>query len=46
MPFDTENCVKFDSNYLRGYTSEKRDMNVKDIEPLATKQIHDISRIT
>ena len=45
MPFDTENCVKFDSNYLRGYTSEKRDMNVKDIEPLATKQIHDISRI-
>jgi hypothetical protein len=24
MPFDTENCVKWNANYLKGYTSEKR----------------------
>ena len=24
LPFDTENCVAYDSNYLKGYTSEKR----------------------
>lgn len=23
MPFDTENCVEWDSNYIKGYTSEK-----------------------
>ena len=44
MPFDTENCVKYDSNYLRGFTSEKRDMNVSELKPLVTKQLEDISR--
>ena len=28
MPFDTENCVKWDSNYLKGFSSEKRDVNI------------------
>ena len=27
MPFDTENCVKWNANYIKGYTSEKRDVN-------------------
>lgn len=44
MPFDTENCMKYDSNYLRGFTSEKRDMNVSELKPLVTKQLEDISR--
>ena len=24
MPFDTENCVKYNANYLRGYTFRKK----------------------
>ncbi len=34
MPFDLENCVKYDSNYLKGYTSEKRDINISQLEPI------------
>ena len=44
MPFDTENCVKYDSNYLKGFTSEKRDVNIDDLRPLVTEQAKDISR--
>lgn len=38
LPFDTENCVKFDSNYLHGYTSEKRDTNRKDLQNVVDSQ--------
>ena len=44
MPFDTENCVKWDSNYLKGYTSEKRDVNVDQLRPLVETQSKDIAR--
>lgn len=44
MPFDTENCIKFTSNYLTGYTSEKRNINVGEIESVVNKQIQDIAR--
>ena len=44
MPFDTENCVKWDSNYLSGYTSEKRDTNVEQLKPLVQEQAKDIAR--
>ena len=44
MPFDTENCVKYDANYLKGYTSEKRDTNVEDIKKVADVQAKDIAR--
>ena len=44
MPFDTENCVKWDSNYIKGYTSEKRDVNVEELKPLVTEQCKDIAR--
>ncbi|MCQ2227255.1 MAG: TFIIB-type zinc ribbon-containing protein [Bacteroidales bacterium] len=44
MPFDTDKCVKYDSNYLRGFTAEKRDMNVEDLKTIVHKQIGDISR--
>ena len=44
MPFDTENCVKWDSNYIKGYTSEKRDTNVSDLEDLVLAQSKDIVR--
>lgn len=44
MPFDIENCVKWDSNYLSGYTSEKRDTNVDQLRPLVEEQAKDIAR--
>ena len=44
MPFDVENCVKYNSNYLRGYTSEKRDTNVDQIRGLVDTQSKDIVR--
>ena len=44
MPFDIENCVKYNANYLKGYTSEKRDTNVDDLKPLVDTQSKDIAR--
>ena len=44
MPFDTENCVKWDSNYIKGYTSEKRDTNVEQLKGLVREQSKDIAR--
>ena len=44
MPFDTENCAKWDANYLKGYTSEKRDTNIDELRPLVDEQSKDIAR--
>ena len=44
MPFDTENCVKWDSNYIKGYTSEKRDTNIDELKELVEAQSKDIAR--
>lgn len=44
MPFDTENCVPYDSNYLMGYTSEKRDVSCVSQIQKAELQIQDICR--
>ena len=44
MPFDTENCVKYKGNYLEGFTSEKRDVNVSDIEDKVNMELHDVAR--
>ena len=44
MPFDTENCVKYNANYLKGYTSEKRDTNIEQIRGIAYNQSKDIAR--
>lgn len=44
MPFDTENCVKWNANYLKGYTSEKRDINIEQLRPLVELQAQDIAR--
>ena len=46
MPFDIENCVKYNANYLKGYTSEKRDTNVKELTSLVEEQSKDIARFT
>ena len=44
MPFDIDNCAKYNSNYLKGYTSEKRDINVEDIKNIVDVQAKDIAR--
>ena len=44
MPFDTQNCVKYNANYLKGYTSEKRDTNVNQLSTLINVQSKDIAR--
>jgi len=44
MPFDTENSVKWNANYLKGYTSEKRDTNVEQLKGLVSRQAKDIAR--
>lgn len=46
MPFDTENCIRFQSNYLTGFTSEKRDTNVEELKYKAQTQFHDVARHT
>lgn len=44
MPFDTENCVKYDANYLKGYTSERRDVNIEQLSKIVNVQSKDIAR--
>jgi ribosomal protein S27E len=44
MPFDTNNCVAWDANYLRGFASEKRDTDVSDLKNQLTLQARDVAR--
>ena len=46
MPFDTENSVKWDANYIKGYTSEKRDTNVDQLRNLVREQSKDVVRFS
>ncbi|WP_227873086.1 TFIIB-type zinc ribbon-containing protein [Brachybacterium ginsengisoli] len=32
QPYDTENAVAYNSNYLKNFTSERRDLNVRDVD--------------
>lgn len=44
MPFDVENSVRYDSNYIAGFTSERRDSNIEEVTPLVQRQARDIAR--
>ncbi len=44
MPFDVENSLKWNANYLKGFRSEKRDVNIEQLRPLVEKQARDIAR--
>lgn len=44
MPFDVENSVQYNANYLKGFTSERRDADISDLVPLAQAQCEDIAR--
>ena len=45
MPFDTENCVNFNANYLKGYTSEKRNTNIDTLKEVVEAQSSDVARL-
>lgn len=44
LPFDTKNAVKWNSSYLVGFTSEKRDLDVADLQPVVEQQLLSIGR--
>lgn len=44
LPFDTKNAVKWNSSYLVGFTSEKRDLDVGDLTPVLHDQLLSIGR--
>ncbi|MDQ2624793.1 MAG: TFIIB-type zinc ribbon-containing protein [Actinomycetota bacterium] len=44
MPFDTASSVRYDSNYLAGFTMERRDTNLEHLAPLVQMQAADIAR--
>ena len=44
MPFDIENAVKWNANYLKGFTSERRDANIEQLKNLVEVQSTDIAR--
>ncbi|MFI3307383.1 MAG: TFIIB-type zinc ribbon-containing protein [Mycoplasmatota bacterium] len=46
MPFDTENAVKWNANYLKGYSSEKRDVNVEGLSDILCEQSKDVARFS
>lgn len=44
LPFDTKNAVKWNANYLVGFSSEKRDLNVEALKPKLEDQLLSIGR--
>ncbi len=44
LPFDTKNAVQWNSNYLVGFTSERRDLNVDHVKPVLEDQLLSIGR--
>ncbi len=46
LPFDTENCIPYKANYLIGFSSEKRDINLNQNEEKIDNQLKDICRFS
>lgn len=44
LPYPLKETVRFNANYLRGFTSEKRSVNRDEIDPLVRAQVGDIAR--
>ncbi|WP_286175192.1 TFIIB-type zinc ribbon-containing protein [Mycobacterium sp. DL99] len=44
MPFDTKNAVRYDPNYLSGFTSQRRDLDVDTMFDPARLQAQDVGR--
>ncbi|HBT95140.1 MAG TPA: hypothetical protein DEB24_03100 [Coriobacteriia bacterium] len=46
LPFDIENAIPYNGNYLKGFNSERRDTNIDDLRGLVNAQIRDVSRFS
>ena len=44
QPFDVKNAVAYNANYLRGYTSEKRDLDIQNLGNEAYDRVMAIGR--
>lgn len=44
LPFDTENAVAWDANFIRGVASEKRNVNTNKLREVVMLQCGDIAR--
>ena len=44
MPFDIQNCVQYNANYLKSYTSERRDTNVDNLREIVENQAKDVAK--
>jgi len=44
MPFDIQNSVPYNGNYLKGFTSQRRDTSIDEVRGLVYAQIADIAR--
>ncbi|MCE1174151.1 MAG: TFIIB-type zinc ribbon-containing protein [Propionibacteriales bacterium] len=44
LPFDTKNAVQWNANYLIGFTSERRDQDVSQVQPVLEDQLLSIAR--
>lgn len=44
LPFDTTNAVRWNANYLNGFSSEKRDQDVDQLRPALENQLLSIAR--
>ncbi len=44
LPFDTKNAVRWNANYLVGFTSERRDQDVTQVQPVLEDQLLSIAR--
>lgn len=44
LPFDTKNAVAYNSNYLSGFSSEKRDLDIDDVDEAVESNFLSIAR--
>jgi len=44
LPFDIQNAVPYNGNYLKGFNSERRDVNIDALRGLVDLQIGDVVR--
>ncbi len=44
LPFDTKNAVKWNASYLRGCSSEKRNLDVEQMQPALADHLLSIAR--
>ena len=44
LPFDIQNAVPYNGNYLKGFNSERRDTDVDELRKIVNTQIGDIAR--